>query len=128
MGKETINDSGESRPDWEHLEDWLWDQVQGTIQELLEQEVAELLGRAKSARGSEPEHRTGYRNGYGKSRKVTLASGTIQVRRSRVRDRGMNYPGLVEGDGHLGIWGALRNVYPAAEQRSWNHKIMNALD
>ena len=29
-------------------------------------------------------------------------------------------PRLVVGDGHLGIWGALRNVYPqAAEQRCW---------
>ena len=33
------------------------------------------------------------------------------------------------GDGHLGIWGALRNVYrQAAEQRCWNHKVMNVLD
>jgi len=35
----------------------------------------------------------------------------------------------VIGDGHLGIWGALRNVYPhAAEQRCWNQKIVNVLD
>ena len=27
-----------------------------------------------------------------------------------------------------GIWGALRNVYPqVAEQRCWNHKIVNVL-
>ena len=33
------------------------------------------------------------------------------------------------GDGHLSIWGALANVYPdAAEQRCWNHKIINGLD
>ncbi len=33
------------------------------------------------------------------------------------------------GDGHLGIWGALRDVYPeAAEQRCWNHRIVNVLD
>ncbi len=33
------------------------------------------------------------------------------------------------GDGHLGIWAALRNVYPdAEEQRCWNHKILNVLD
>ncbi len=32
------------------------------------------------------------------------------------------------GDGHLGIWGALRNVYPQAEeQRCWNHRIVNLL-
>jgi transposase-like protein len=46
-----------------------------------------------------------------------------------LKKRGMNSPGLVVGDGHLGIWGALRNIYPAAEeQRCWNHKIVNVLD
>ena len=46
-----------------------------------------------------------------------------------LRDRGMGCPRLVVGDGHLGIWGALRNIYPeAAEQRCWNHKIINVLD
>ena len=34
-----------------------------------------------------------------------------------MRRRGLECPRLVVGDGHLGIWGALRNVYPqAAEQ------------
>ena len=29
----------------------------------------------------------------------------------------------------MGIWGALANVYPeAAEQRCWNHRIVNVLD
>ena len=46
-----------------------------------------------------------------------------------LRDRGLNCPRLVVGDGHLGIWGALRNVWPeAGEQRCWNHKILNVLD
>ena len=46
-----------------------------------------------------------------------------------LRDRGMSCPRLVVGDGHLGIWGALRNVYPdASEQRCWNHKTVNVLD
>ena len=46
-----------------------------------------------------------------------------------LKQRGMNYPRLVAGDGHLGIWAALRNVYPeAAEQRCWNHKALNVLD
>jgi transposase-like protein len=31
-----------------------------------------------------------------------------------LKGRGMNCPGLVIGDGHLGIWGALSNVYPDA--------------
>jgi len=42
--------------------------------------------------------------------------------------RGMGCPCLVIGDGHLGIWGALRNVFPEAdEQRCWNHKVMNVM-
>ena len=41
----------------------------------------------------------------------------------------MNCPYLVTGDGALGIWGALSNVYPAAlERRCWNHKVVNVLD
>ena len=46
-----------------------------------------------------------------------------------LKERGMNRPSLVAGDGNLGIWGALSNVYPGVlEQRCWNHKIMNVLD
>jgi transposase-like protein len=46
-----------------------------------------------------------------------------------LKRRGMKAPGLVIGDGHLGIWGALSQVYPeAAEQRCWNHRILNVLD
>ena len=241
-------------------------QVQRLIQELLEEEVTAFLGRAKSALRSDSDNDTGYRNGYGRARRLTLSSGTIQLRRPRVRDteeqfesrllplfvnrtrkvaelipelylhglsegdfdlalrgllgedapvsastvarlkskwndelaqwrsrplddlevvymwvdgvyvkaglekekaavlvvmaalsdgskvvvsavpgyrestenwsevlrdikrRGLSCPRLVVGDGHLGIWGALRNVYPqAAEQRCWNHKIVNVL-
>jgi len=46
-----------------------------------------------------------------------------------LKERGLNCPRLVIGDGNLGIWGALANVYPdASEQRCWNHKIVNVLD
>lgn len=46
-----------------------------------------------------------------------------------IKQRGMNCPRLVIGDGNLGIWGALSNVYPEApEQRCWNHKLVNVLD
>ena len=46
-----------------------------------------------------------------------------------LKERGLNCPRLVIGDGNLGIWGAFRNIYPdAAEQRCWNHKIVNVLD
>ena len=266
MRKESTGSRSESRPEWEQLEDWVRSQVQRLIQELLEEEVTEFLGRAKSALRSDSDSDTGYRNGYGRARRLTLSSGTIQLRRPRDRDteeqfesrllplfvnrtrkiaelipelylhglsegdfdlalrgllgedapvsastvarlkskwndelaqwrsrplddlevvymwvdgvyvkaglekekaavlvvmaalsdgskvvvsnvpgyresteswsevlrdikrRGLSCPRLVVGDGHLGIWGALRNVYPqAAEQRCWNHKIVNVL-
>ncbi len=46
-----------------------------------------------------------------------------------MKERSMNCPRLVIGDGNLGIWSALNNVYPEAqEQRCWNHKLVNVLD
>jgi putative transposase len=42
--------------------------------------------------------------------------------------RGMRAPVLAVGDGALGFWGALREVFPAArEQRCWFHKSANVL-
>ena len=61
-------------------------QAQRLIQELLQEEVTEFLERAKSARRSESDSATGYRNGYANPRRLTLSSGTIQLRRPRVRD------------------------------------------
>ncbi len=75
-----------SRPEWEHLEEWLRGQMQGLIQDLLEQEVTEFLGRTRSVRRSESDNDAGYRNGYAPPRRLTLSSGTIRVRRPRVRD------------------------------------------
>jgi putative transposase len=46
-----------------------------------------------------------------------------------LRDRGLNEPKLMTGDGALGAWAALRSVFPATtEQRCWVHKTANALD
>lgn len=46
-----------------------------------------------------------------------------------LKRRGMAPPLLVVGDGHLGLWAALREVYwEAREQRCWKHKIANVLD
>jgi transposase-like protein len=42
--------------------------------------------------------------------------------------RGMRAPVLAAGDGALGFWSALREVFPeTAEQRCWFHKIANVL-
>ena len=265
MSKRTTESMGKSSPEWDELEDWLRGSMQNLIQQVLEEEVTEFFGRAKSARRSEADSDSGYRNGHGRPRKLTLSGGTVELRRPRVRntderfesrllplfakrtakvselipqlylhglsegdfdlalrgllgedaplsaatvarlkerwngelaewrsrrldehevvyvwvdgvyvkaglerekadigcdrglratepsdgierrtglgikstqswsealgsDRGMNCPKL-QDDGELGIWGALRNVYPdAREQRCWNHKIINVLD
>jgi len=46
-----------------------------------------------------------------------------------LKRRGMPAPLLAVGDGALGFWAALREVYPETrEQRCWVHKIVNVLD
>jgi len=41
----------------------------------------------------------------------------------------MAAPVLAIGDGALGFWAALRDVFPATrEQRCWFHKIANVLN
>lgn len=43
-----------------------------------------------------------------------------------LRDRGLEVPLLAVGDGALGLWSALDEVYPTTEhQRCWNHRITN---
>lgn len=46
-----------------------------------------------------------------------------------IKTRGVLPPKLATGDGALGFWAALREVYPETrEQRCWVHKIANVLD
>lgn len=80
---------------WETLEAFARDEIQRFIQRLLEEEVDELLGRKKSERRSEASEASearasgycpGYRNGHAKSRKLALSSGTITIKRPRVRN------------------------------------------
>ena len=43
-----------------------------------------------------------------------------------LRDRGLSPPLLAVGDGALGLWAALDQVFPATEhQRCWNHRALN---
>lgn len=267
MDKQTTDQGTSSSLCWETLETWARTQIQTWVQDLLEAEVTELLGRGKAQRRQVVDAPSGYRNGYGKPRRLTLSVGTITVRRPRTRGleerfqsrllplfvrrtrevsallpelylhglaqgdlelalrgllgegaplsastvarltakwqgayeawsqrrldelevvylwvdgvyvkaglekdkaavlvalaglsdgrkvlvamssgaresteawatllrdmraRGLRAPRLAIGDGHLGIWGALRDVYPeTAEQRCWNHRILNVLD
>ena len=60
--------------------------IQCWLQELLEAEVTEFLGRGRSVRRvALGEARAGYRNGYGKPRRLALTAGTIEVCRPRLR-------------------------------------------
>jgi putative transposase len=46
-----------------------------------------------------------------------------------LRERGLAGPVLAVGDGALGFWAALRDVFPATkEQRCWVHKTANVVD
>jgi len=74
-----------SAPIWESLEGLVRGKAQEFIQQILEEEVTELLGRQKSERRAAVDAPAGYRNGYGKPRRLTLSSGTIRLRRPRVR-------------------------------------------
>jgi transposase-like protein len=70
----------------------------------------------------------------GRKELVALADGFCESSESwadLLRDckrRGMTAPALAVGDGALGFWKAVRDVFPeTAEQRCWWHKIGNVL-
>ncbi len=43
-----------------------------------------------------------------------------------LRNRGLETPMVATGDGALGLWAALDEVYPTTEhQRCWNHRVVN---
>jgi len=47
----------------------------------------------------------------------------------KLKSRGMNPPKLAVGDGAMGFWAALDEIYPATlQQRCWMHKTMNVLN
>ncbi len=85
MREKNIKEGDESRVAWDSLEACARERVRSWLQDLLEEEVTELLGRKKSERRQGVDGPEGYRNGYGKPRRITMSSGTIEVRRPRVR-------------------------------------------
>jgi putative transposase len=85
MGKESTERGHESRVAWEALEAFARDGVQRLLQRVLEEEVDQLLGRRRYERRDVVDAAPGYRNGFGKPRRVSLSLGTITVRRPRVR-------------------------------------------
>lgn len=85
MKKDSTIITFEQQLGFETLESCVRLEIQGWLQSILEEEVTEFLGRAKSQRKKAVDVTEGYRNGYGKPRKLTLSSGTVEVRRPRVR-------------------------------------------
>lgn len=82
MKKKTIVAQSESTAVcYETLESFARLEIQRWLQNVLETEVTEFLGRARHERGGH-----GYRNGHGKPRRLALTAGTVTVKRPRVRD------------------------------------------
>jgi transposase-like protein len=67
------------------LEDFARIRIQQWIQDVLDEEVTELLGRRKSERRAAVDAAAGYRNGRGKQRRLSMMAGTMEVQRPRVR-------------------------------------------
>ena len=74
-----------SMPTFATLEEWTRSQVQELMQSVLEEEVTHVLGRARYERQTPLDAPSGYRNGHGKPRRLSFTSGTIEVKRPRVR-------------------------------------------
>jgi transposase-like protein len=73
-------------PTWETLEEFVRAKIQGTMQQVLEEELTAFLGRDKSERRAGVDPVPGYRNGHGKRRRLALSCGTIELRRPRARN------------------------------------------
>lgn len=89
MREKNTESQSESRVCYESLEGWARGKMQDWLQDILEQEVTELLGRQKSERRADQgriDFPQGNRNGHGKARKLGMMNGTVTVRRPRVRD------------------------------------------
>jgi putative transposase len=86
MKKDSVRSENQSSTVvYEHFESFARQKVQAFLQDILEQEVMEFLGRAKGQRKPAVDGLGGYRNGHGKTRKFTTMSGTISIRRPRIR-------------------------------------------
>jgi putative transposase len=87
MKEKITNTESASRVCYETMETHARQRIQVWLQDLLEAEVTEFLGRGKSQRQAQVAPvRLGYRNGYGKARRVALTAGTITVCRPRMRN------------------------------------------
>ncbi|HXH25901.1 MAG TPA: IS256 family transposase [Vicinamibacterales bacterium] len=85
MTKKNTESGAASSPTWETLEAFARHGMQQFLQQVLEAEVDELLARGRYERRAGVDASVGYRNGFGKPRRLSLSNGTITLRRPRVR-------------------------------------------
>jgi len=74
-------------------------------------------------------------NAQGKKQLLAIEDGARESTQSwrevllKLQSRGMNVPKLAIGDGALGFWAALDEIYPQTrQQRCWVHKTANVLN
>src|SRR6266481_6137592 len=91
MKEQSIGTGAESRPTWESLEALARQGVQRLLQQLLEEEVEQVVGRRRYARRDGVDAAPGYRNGRGKPRRLSTMTGTITIRRPRLRGLGARF-------------------------------------
>ena len=70
MKEKSTEGAAESRPVWESLEAFARQGVQRLLQQLLEEEVEQVLGRRRYERREGVDAPPGYRNGVGKPRRL----------------------------------------------------------
>jgi putative transposase len=85
MKEQSTETGAASSPTWETLEAFARQSMQQLLQRMLEEEVDGILGRARYERRGPVDTVVGYRNGFGKPRRLSLSNGTITLRRPRVR-------------------------------------------
>ena len=85
MREKSTEEVGTSSPTWETLEAFARQSMQQLLQRMLEEEVDGLLARSRYERRAAVDAPVGYRNGFGKPRRLSLSNGTITLRRPRVR-------------------------------------------
>lgn len=96
MRKNSTKEKQRSIVRYEMLEECIRMKAQEFVQEVFEGEVNEFLGRGKSERMKPGiDINKGYRNGYGKPRRLALMNGTVTIRRPRIRDTEEKFESMV---------------------------------
>lgn len=106
------------RPLWQHRYPYIW--CDGVYLDAGVEEEKTALLCVVGARDDGEKELLAMESGYRES-KESWAEALRDL-----RNRGLEAPLLASGDGALGLWAALDEVYPTTEhQRCWNHRVTN---